>query len=124
MFWKSKQPEINLLDLIPHRICEYTVDEEQRVTVSIPRFKSAWMLKTFIPKWKSPYVRTRFDDFGSFVWMQCDGSRNVHEIAEKLREEYGSDIEPAHDRLKLFFQQLSLRGYVELRFIYGTPVEK
>jgi hypothetical protein len=124
MFWKSKKPEINLLELIPHRICEYETDEEERINVRVSRFKATWMAKAFIPRWKSPYVRTRLDAYGSFVWQQCDGARNVHEIAERLREHYGEDIEPVHERLKLFLQQLTLRGYIELRFMDGTVVDK
>lgn len=42
--------------------------------------------------------RIRLDERGSQVWRLLDGERTVAEVAEALRQEYGSDVEPAEDR--------------------------
>lgn len=122
MFTKKDTP-INLLELVPRRQCEYDIDEDGRVTVKIPRFKHNWM-KNLVPSWKSPYIRTKLDEVGSFVWKQCDGKTAVHDIGERMLEEFGEEIEPVYERLKVFFKQLGQRGYVTLHHADGTQVGK
>jgi hypothetical protein len=115
---------MNLLELVPRRLREFETDGEGIVTVKVKRFKYDWMAIAFLPKWKSPFIRTKLDGFGSHVWMYCDGEQNVHMIGEKMREEFGEEIEPVYDRLKLFFQQLTLRGFVAMYHSDGSPVVK
>lgn len=121
---RKKESPLNLLELIPRRKVEFDVDDEQIVTVKLPRFQKRWMLEHLVPRWKSPTINTRLDRIGSFMWLQCDGKRTVHEIAEHMREEFGEDIEPVYDRLKLFLQQLGRREYVILTHPDGTPVNQ
>lgn len=122
--FRKKEPQINLLELIPHRLCEFDVDEKQIVTVKMPRFQKKWMLQNLVPRWKSPTINTKLDSVGSFVWLQSDGTQTVFDIAERMREEFGEDIEPVYDRLKLFLQQLGRREYLQLRHPDGTPVNQ
>ncbi|MFZ1731501.1 MAG: PqqD family protein [Bacteroidota bacterium] len=126
MFGKKKAEEeaLNLLELVPRRKREFEVDENNVVTVMMPRFENPWMLKSFVPRWKSPYVRTKLDDVGSFVWLQCDGETPVEIIAERMREHFGEKIEPAHERLKFFFQMLTRRTWLTLHHADGTEIFK
>ena len=121
--FSKQQSDINFLELTPHRRCEFDVDAEQIVTVRIPRFRKAWMLHFFVPRRKSPYIHTTLDRVGSFVWMQCDGARTVEDIADRMREEFGEDIEPVYERLKLFFRQLGGREHLSLTLPDGTSVK-
>ena len=120
----KEQSRINLLELIPHRHSEFDVDDDGVVTVRMPRFQKEWMIHFFVPRWKSPFIKTTLDRVGSFVWMQCDGTQTVHDIAERMREEFGEDIEPVYDRLRLFFQQLGKREYIRLTHPDGTPIKQ
>jgi hypothetical protein len=125
MFGKKKTVEaLNLLELIPKRVREFDMDENEIVTVNMPRFEHAWMLRHLVPSWKSPYMRTRLDDVGSFIWLQCDGKTPVHVIADRLLERFGEDIEPVHDRLKVFLQQLTRRTWMTLHLADGTEAFK
>ena len=107
-----KRSEVNLLDLIPRRIVEYEIDDERIVTVLMPRFRNRVMKRLFEPRLKRPFLKVKLDDVGSEVWLLCDGTRNVREIADTLRERFGSRIEPCHDRLGLFFQQLERARFI------------
>jgi len=124
MFQKSQEPQLNLLELVPHRLQKFDVDEEGIVIVKVKRFKYPWMAVAFLPKWKSHYIHTRLDSFGSHVWMECNGESDIQRISESMREEFGEEIEPVHERLKLFFQQLTRRGFIALHHADGTPVQK
>lgn len=122
MFGKKNQPEFNLLDLIPHRERDFDVDEEGLVTVSVPRFKHDWMMRNLVPRWKNPHIRTRLDAVGSFVWLQCDGSTPTGEIAARMQERFGEEVEPVYDRLKLFLQLMTRRTWIRLHHADGTPL--
>lgn len=125
MFGKNKTEDtLNLLELVPHRCREFDVDEHEIVTVSMPRFEHAWMLRYFVPRWKSPYVRTRLDDIGSFIWLQCDGETPVQVIADRMFERFGENVEPVHDRLKVFLQQLTRRTWLTLHHADGKQIFK
>ena len=116
---EKKIPEVNLLDLIPMRIIDYEVDDENMVTIFAPRFKNRLLRKWLMPRIKRPYVKVRLDDIGSSVWLNCDGRRNVKEIAVIIREKFEERIEPCYDRLGMFFQQLD-----RARFICYTNLEE
>ncbi len=122
MFRRKKEETLNLLELIPRRTREFDVDDEGIVTVKMPRFETGWMLRHLVPRWKSPHVRTRLDDVGSFVWLQCDGETPVGAIAERMQEKFGERIEPVNGRLKVFFQQLARRTWITLHRADGTPL--
>lgn len=124
MFFNSKKPQLNLLELVPRRVQEFDVDDEGMVTVRVKRFKYDWMAVAFLPKRKSAYIHTKLDAFGSHVWLACDGNSNVHTISESLLQAFGEEIEPVHDRLKLFIQQLTHRGFIVMQHADGTPVRK
>ncbi len=125
MFGKKKETEaLNLLELVPKRTRNFDVDENGSVTVMMPRFEHDWMMRRFVPRWKNPYVHTRLDDVGSFVWLQCDGETPVETIAERMREHFGEAVEPVHDRLKVFLQQLTRRTWLTLHHADGNEIFK
>ena len=43
---------------------------------------------------------------GSFIWQQIDGKRNVYEIGQLLKQEYGKEAEPLYERLCTFVKSL------------------
>ena len=40
------------------------------------------------------------DVLGSFVWKQLDGKRDMHEVAELVKQEFGKKADPVYERLK------------------------
>ncbi len=54
------------------------------------------------------------DEHGSFIWLCIDGRRNLIEIGEMVKEEFGEDAEPLYPRLIKFMQVLLEVKYIEL----------
>ena len=52
------------------------------------------------------------DKFGSMTWLLIDGNKNVYEICEGLREEFGEEIEPVYDRVSLFISKLYKNKFI------------
>ena len=67
-----------------------------------------------MPRMKKPCYKIYLDEFGSFVWSQCDGAQTVEEIGEKLKQEFGQDVEPVYDRLAIYIRQLHKARFLTL----------
>lgn len=119
---RGKEPQLNLLELIPEQVADFTIDEDGRVQIRLPRFKNSKLREWLTPRGKKPLVHTRLDEFGSSVWQHCDGKRTVGEIAELLLEQFGEEIQPVYDRVGLFINQLKRYRYIRLSKKDGTAV--
>jgi hypothetical protein len=109
---KPKPEPKNLFDLAPRREMEFRLEESGKVTLLVPRFQSAWMRKFFLPRAKNPDIQIALDAFGSHVWLACDGEATVARIAETLRERFGEEVEPVHDRVAVFVQNLLRHRFI------------
>jgi hypothetical protein len=109
---KEKQPEINLLALIPERLIAYETGKDDFVTLLAPRFKANWLRRLFEPRLKHPLLKVKLDEIGSTVWLHIDGTRTVGTIANVLREKFAERIEPCHERLGLFLAQMEHAHYI------------
>lgn len=59
------------------------------------------------------------DTYGSFIWQQIDGKKNIEAIAKAFKEEFQDKAEPLYDRLIKYMQILKNNG-----FIYYVGKEK
>jgi hypothetical protein len=64
--------------------------------------------------------RIELDDFGSFVYLQMDGKKNVYEIAQAVREKFGEKAEPLYERLSRFVKILHDEHYI----VYVNKLEE
>lgn len=101
----------NLLDLIPIQAKAWGEQSNGAVFLKRPRFKSPWLNKIMVRLGISPYVHIHLDEFGSFVWNHCNGTRPVSEIADKLHKQFGESVNPVYERLGAF---IKLLAYEEL----------
>jgi hypothetical protein len=62
----------------------------------------------------SPTVNRRLDEYGSAIWLMCDGSRTVEEIARALDEKFRERFEPALPRTLKFVGLLAERRLVTI----------
>lgn len=107
MFKKNKSlREINYLELTPVRKYNHIIEEENKVSVLVPRFQNKILVKYLVPRLKSPDIKVKLDKFGSSAWLKADGNRNVQQICEELLNEHGEEINPAVDRVTKFYTQL------------------
>lgn len=96
----------NTLDLTPFKLHSEEVDEENQVTVLIPKFKNKFAVKFISPKLKSDVFRIKLDKFGSFIWIKMNGNYKVHQIIKDAVEHFKDEIQPAEERVSKFLFQL------------------
>ncbi|HEX9975501.1 MAG TPA: PqqD family protein [bacterium] len=104
--------EANLLDLIPEQKIKFKESEDGVITLLKPKFENTFLVKYFLPRIRKPNFKIKLDQFGSFVWKQCDGNNTVAQIANLLQEHFKEDIEPVYDRLALFMQSLANYNFI------------
>jgi hypothetical protein len=97
---------INTLDLTPIKLHTEEIDEEDLVTVLIPKFKNEIAKKFIVPKLKSANFKIEFDKLGSAVWMNMDGNKKVQEIIKNVSNKFGDEIQQAEERIIKFIFQL------------------
>ena len=98
--------DINYLELTPGRLYNHVMEKYGKVSVLIPRFTNTIIVKFLTPMLKSPFVKTKFDEFGSQVWLEIDGKKKVLDILTSLKLKFGERIEPVEERLTKFLTQL------------------
>ena len=103
---KKELSDINYLELTPGHLYDHIIEENGKVSVLIPRFTNKLLVKTLAPMLKSPFVKTKFDEFGSQVWLEIDGKKKVQDIAVSLKQKFGEKIDPVEERLTKFLTQL------------------
>jgi hypothetical protein len=96
----------NTLDLTPFKLYSDEVNKENLVTVIVPKFKNELAKKLIVPKLKSADFKINLEKFGSAVWMNIDGKRNVQEIIKMICEKFGDELIQAEERVTKFLFQL------------------
>lgn len=97
-----------LKKLYPVRSCEYEQNEEDEnlITVLYKNTKPTFIEKLFFKKQLEKPVKIDLDEIGSYIWLKCDGTRNVEDLISEAKEHFGEKIEPAESRSELFINQL------------------
>ncbi|MCL6098516.1 MAG: PqqD family protein [Bacteroidetes bacterium] len=109
----------NALELIPVRLHEHETNPNSQVTILIPKFKKKFIVKYFVPMMKSPNIKLKLDEYGSFVWLNMDGKSTVGTISKRMMEKFGDGILEVDDRISKYMTQL-----YEQRFITFTELLK
>lgn len=109
----------NYLELHPVRLQKEEIDDENLVTILIPKFKNPVLVKYLVPKIKSPDIKLKLDELGSAAWLLMDGKKNVALVASLLTEKFGDKIQPVNERLTRF-----LTGLYEQRLITFQEINK
>ncbi len=103
----------NFMDFVPvgNPKYDWDVDETGIVTVHVVNdgFYN-WLAQKLFKKPRISHIK--LDTYGSFVWQQMDGERNVHEISKLVSEHFGKEAEPVVDRLVKFIQILYQNKFV------------
>lgn len=93
---------------------EFEVNENDIVTIlekqdhKIQKFFRR--LKFKIPKYK----KVELDKYGSYIFLQIDGTKTIEKIGEILEEKYGEESHPLYERLLLFLNHIEVNcKYIE-----------
>lgn len=104
----------NLLELTPVRNVSSETNEDQKVTLLIPKFKNRFAVKYFEPLLAKKHFRLKLDPYGSFVWSRIDGNTSVMAIADAMKEHFGESVEPVYDRVGKFILMLQREKFISL----------
>lgn len=105
----------NFLDFIPLMNQENTWKLKENGHVEIAMKNKGIFNKVaqiFFKKPKVSYIE--LDDFGSFVWQQIDGKRDVHEIGQAVKQRFGEKAEPLYTRLCTYIKTLKNYRFIML----------
>ena len=56
----------------------------------------------------------KLDAVGAFLWRECDGKNSIYDISQGMLKEFGDDIEPVYERIKIFINMLKNLNAIEL----------
>lgn len=104
------------MDFIPVCNPEYTWDADKKGKVTVHVVNKGfynWIAQKFFKKPRISHIA--LDEYGSFVWRQMDGKRNVYEISKLVSAQFGKAAEPVVERLVKYIQilyQNKFIGYV------------
>ena len=112
---KKKKKQENYLDWVPvinDKKLELKDDGLVEVTVENTGFYNTVAQKFF----KRPrYSFIRLDEYGSCVWQQIDGTKNIYEIGQILKNTHRGAADQLYERLASYFKILEQNGYVVFR---------
>ena len=112
---EKEQLEVNLLELVPERLVDHEKGNDGLITLLAPRFKSRIMKRFVRHKPEKQFIKIKLDELGSAAWHLCDGRKNIKDIGETLKENFGETIEPCYDRLGMFFAYLEHEKYIHYK---------
>ena len=117
MFFKKKAPQ-NYLTFVPVRKVKEFKEEEGKITLWIPKFKTEGMRNWLVPKHKSPHFKIHLDETGSHVWRLMDDRSTVEEICTRLRTLLESQDKPTElleERVTKYLTQLYKGRFIEFQ---------
>lgn len=110
---KNNEEVLNLVFKKSENI-EYEVSSDGIVTILE---KQDHKVQNFFRKlkFKIPmYKKMELDAYGSFIFLQIDGKKNVEELGIKLEEKYGEESHPLYERILLFLNHIDVNcHYIE-----------
>ena len=112
---KKKKAELsqNYLEKIPVRPEGLRWDKDEKGLVTLYVHNKGIMKKITQVLLKKPeYTQVHLDENGSFVWPLIDGKKNIIELGEIVKEQYGEAAEPLYPRLAKFFQILESYHFI------------
>ena len=110
---RVKGKDRNYLEQIPVRNPDFPWKENDQGIVTVDMVHSGFFAALARKLWVTPKVsHIKLDRFGSFVWKQIDGERDLVEIGRLVKEEFGDKAEPLYERLAKFFDTLENSHFI------------
>ncbi len=106
----------NYLEKIPlhNSEIEWTSDQNGLVTLQMKNRGFANLLaQKILKKPKVSYIH--LEEFGSFVWTNIDGSRDIVAIGELVKENFGEKAEPLYERLVGYIKTLETNNFITIK---------
>ena len=115
MLGKRKSGQ-NYLEQIPERNPKLTWKEDESGIVILDMVHQGLFDKIAQGLFATPKVsHIRLEAFGSFIWKQIDGQRDLAEIGALVKAECGDRAEPLYERLAQYFETLAGNHFISYR---------
>ena len=103
----------NFLDYVPKHndLYPYEKKENGRIEVRVHNRGLFFRLTQILLK-KPKYSYIELDEFGSFVWEQIDGTRDVYEIGKQVQCQFGEMAEPHYERLSQYIKIFRRNSFI------------
>lgn len=105
----------NTLELTPVKIYSDEKNDEDLVTVIVPKFRNKYAVKFISPKLKSDHFRIKLDKFGSAVWESINGKHKVEKIIIDIKNRFGDELIQEEERITKFIFQLYTQGFISFK---------
>ena len=105
----------NTLELTPIKMYSDEKNEEDLITVIVPKFKNKYAVKFLSPKLKSDHFKIKLDKFGSAVWEDINGKTKVEMIIKNVKNKFGDDLPNEEERITKFIFQLYTQGFISFK---------
>ena len=103
----AKKNKDNFLDYIPKHNSLYEYHTNEKGNIEIKMVNKGLFNRIAQIFFKRPKVSwIELPGMGTFIWNQIDGKRNVYEIGQLLKNEYGQEAEPLYERLCTYIKSL------------------
>ena len=109
---KKKKNE-NFLDYIPKHNSLFPYKENENGNIEITRKNKGLfnrIAQLFFGRPKASQIE--LDAFGSFIWKQIDGEKDVYQIGKQVKEQFGEKAEPLYERLTEFLHILRKNDFI------------
>lgn len=113
---RNKKKQENYLDYVFEKNPHFPWKEKEDGTVCvIVEWKGfyAWIAHKVFKKPKQSEIA--LDNIGSFVWKQLDGNKNLFEVAQNMKAEFGDKANPVYERLIKFVEIMRDNKFVKLK---------
>lgn len=105
----------NYLDYVPSHNTVYTYTKNKRGLITIRVSNTGWINQMAQWFFGMPKVSSiQLDAYGSYIWEQIDGKRDVLALACLMKERFGQKAEPLYERLIRFLETLRENKYIHL----------
>ena len=92
--------------MMPRRRLNWRESDDGCCILLRPKFGNSEFGQWLASRLANPDYQIRLDQIGSFVWRACDGKTPLVSIADGMRDQFGSNIEPVEQRLATFIRQM------------------
>jgi hypothetical protein len=109
---------INSLDLTPVKLVGSEMNDNGRVDILLPRFKSTFVKRALQSKRKGEFIRIHLDEVGSLIWSNINGSTKVHDLCRELTRSHPEKLNPpeeTEERVSKFLSLLYQERYITFR---------
>lgn len=105
----------NTLELTPIKIYADDKNDNNLITVRVPKFRNKFAVKYISPKLKSDHFKIKLDKFGSAVWININGKTKVEKIIKEVKNKFGDELLQEEERITKFIFQLYSQGFISFK---------